>query len=83
MLSPKAPAYDKAAMAIDEIIYADSQALSAQLHTLREKLFPPEAQKTLRRFTSTEAARLIGVTDSYLGARTRAAQDRTLRSNGG
>jgi chromosome partitioning protein len=66
MLSPNAPARAEVAMAIDEIIYADSQALSAQLNSLREKLFPPEAQKTLRRFTSTEAARLIGVTDSYL-----------------
>lgn len=58
MLSPNAPARAEVAMAIDEIIYADSQALSAQLNSLREKLFPPEAQKTLRRFTSTEAARL-------------------------
>lgn len=66
MLSPNTAVSDETAMAIDEIIYADSQALSAQLHTLREKLFPPEAQKTLRRFTSTEAAKLIGVTDSYL-----------------
>jgi chromosome partitioning protein len=52
--------------AMDQTIGADSQALSAQLQTLREKLFLPEAQKSLRRFSSGEAARLIGVTDSYL-----------------
>jgi chromosome partitioning protein len=52
--------------AMDQVIEADAQALSAQLQALREKVFPPEAKKTLRRFSSGEAARLIGVTDSYL-----------------
>ena len=51
---------------MDQVIEGDANALSAQLQTLREKLFPPTAQKTLRKFTSGEAARLIGVTDSYL-----------------
>lgn len=53
-------------LAMDQVIQADANSLSAQLQTLREKLFPPEAKKTLRRFSSGEAARLIGVTDSYL-----------------
>lgn len=53
-------------LAMDQVIQADANALSAQLQTLREKLFPPEAKKSLRRFSSGEAARLIGVTDSYL-----------------
>jgi chromosome partitioning protein len=53
-------------LAMDQVIQADARALSAQLQALREKIFPPEAKKTLRRFTSGEAARLIGVTDSYL-----------------
>lgn len=52
--------------AMDEVIAGDARALSANLHMLREKLFPPEAKKQLRRFSSGEAARLIGVTDSYL-----------------
>lgn len=52
--------------AIDEVIGADARSLSAQLQALREKLFPPEARKQLRKFSSGEAARLIGVTDSYL-----------------
>lgn len=54
------------ALAMDQVIQADAHALSVQLQALREKLFPPEAQKSLRKFTSGEAARLIGVTDSYL-----------------
>jgi chromosome partitioning protein len=52
--------------AIDEVISGDARALSANLQMLREKLFPPEAKKQLRKFSSGEAAKLIGVTDSYL-----------------
>jgi chromosome partitioning protein len=52
--------------AIDEVISRDARALSANLQMLREKLFPPEAKKQLRKFSSGEAAKLIGVTDSYL-----------------
>jgi chromosome partitioning protein len=40
--------------------------LSAQLQAMRHRLFPPTAQKTLRKFTSGEAAKLIGVSDGYL-----------------
>lgn len=50
----------------DETIAEDAQALSAQLKAMRERLFPPKSQKTLRSFTSGEAARLIGVSDGYL-----------------
>ncbi|MBM3653980.1 MAG: MerR family transcriptional regulator, partial [Alphaproteobacteria bacterium] len=57
---------EEASWAMDQIIAGDAAALSAQLQALREKLFPPEAKKQLRRFTSGEAAKLIGVTDSYL-----------------
>lgn len=51
---------------IDDVIGRDAETLSRQLQTLRERLFPPSASKTLRKFTSGEAARLIGVSDSYL-----------------
>jgi chromosome partitioning protein len=50
----------------DEAIAADARALSAQLQAMRERLFPPASQKTLRSFTSGEAARLVGVSDGYL-----------------
>src|SRR5271168_5157992 len=52
--------------AMDEVIAGDARALSANLQMLRERLFPPEAKKHLRRFSSGAAAKLIGVTDSYL-----------------
>ncbi|WP_298966661.1 plasmid partitioning protein RepA [uncultured Roseibium sp.] len=51
---------------IDEMIGLDSQILSAQLHELSERLFPPSAEKELRTFSSAEAAALIGITDSYI-----------------
>ncbi|WP_043617565.1 plasmid partitioning protein RepA [Ensifer sp. ZNC0028] len=50
----------------DEAIAADARALSEQLKAMRERLFPPTAMKTLRSFTSGEAAKLIGVSDGYL-----------------
>lgn len=50
----------------DEAIAADAKLLSEQLRGLRDRLFPPLAQKSLRSFTSGEAARLIGVSDGYL-----------------
>ena len=50
----------------DRAIAADAEILSAQLRAMRNRLFPPTAQKILRKFTSGEAARLIGVSDGYL-----------------
>ena len=52
--------------AIDALIRTDAHLLSRQLQRLREKTFPPEARKELRRFSAPEAARLMGVSDSYL-----------------
>lgn len=52
--------------AIHELIAADAKELSARLVAHRLKLFPPKATKTLRKFSSTEAAKMIGVKDSYL-----------------
>lgn len=43
-----------------------AKQLSRQLKLLRDRLFPPSAQKTLRTFTSGEAAQLVGVSDGYL-----------------
>ena len=49
-----------------EIIRTHANELSEQLNIQRKKMFPPIAQKTLRKFTSGEAAKLIGVADAYL-----------------
>lgn len=50
----------------DETIAADAALLSEQLRGLRDRLFPPTAQKSLRTFSSGEAAKMIGVSDGYL-----------------
>ena len=52
-----------APLAADEQIAADAALLSAQLAAMRDRFFPPTAQKTLRAFSSGEAAKLIGVSD--------------------
>ncbi|HKN00936.1 MAG TPA: plasmid partitioning protein RepA [Candidatus Binataceae bacterium] len=52
--------------AIHDLIAADARELSAKLQAHRLKLFPPEARKSLRRFSSGEAAKLIGINDGYL-----------------
>ena len=51
---------------IDETIGAHAKLLSEQLQAMSEALFPPASEKELRKFTSGEAARLIGVSDSRL-----------------
>lgn len=59
-------ALTKPRSAIHELIASDARELSAKLQAHRLKLFPPKARKTLRRFSSGEAAKLIGVNDAYL-----------------
>ena len=59
-----APAVEKPTL--DHLIAQDAQVLSAQLTSIRQRLFPPAAQKTLRQFSSGEAAALIGISDAYL-----------------
>ena len=51
---------------IDELVAEHARNLSARLQAHREQIFPPNAQKEMRRFTSGEAAKLLGVNDAYL-----------------
>lgn len=59
---------------VDETIGAQAELLSSQLQAMSEALFPPLAKKMLRRFTSGEAARLIGISDSTLRKMTLAGE---------
>lgn len=65
-------------VSIDKTIADDSAKLSSNLQELSARLFSPDAQKALRRFSSTEAAKLLGVTDSYV--RHLAAQEESVSS---
>ena len=51
---------------IDKLVGAHAAALSERLHAHREQLFPPDARRELRKFTSGEVADLLGVKDAYL-----------------
>ena len=51
---------------MDDLIAKNAQALSGQLTTLMNRLFPPQSQKTLRHFSGGEVARILGITDGYL-----------------
>ncbi|WP_371747328.1 plasmid partitioning protein RepA [Acuticoccus sp. I52.16.1] len=57
-----------------DTIAGDAATLSAQITRLRAQIFEPEMVKTLRPFTSAEAAKLLGVTDSYLRHLARAGE---------
>ncbi|MBD9375151.1 plasmid partitioning protein RepA [Rhizobium sp. ARZ01] len=47
-------------------IMRHSQLLSAQLQNLRQQMYPPEAMKSLKTFSSKDAAALLGVAESTL-----------------
>lgn len=51
---------------LNTVIRQHSEALARQLHVQRESLFPTDATKQMCKFTSDEAAALLGVNDSYL-----------------
>ncbi|MBD3787424.1 MAG: plasmid partitioning protein RepA [Sphingomonadales bacterium] len=51
---------------IDRLVGEHASRLSERLLAHRAQLFPPNASKELRRFTSGEVADLLGVKDAYL-----------------
>ena len=51
---------------IDRLVGEHAAALSERLQAHREQLFPPNAKRILRKFTSGEVADLLGVKDAYL-----------------
>jgi chromosome partitioning protein len=56
----------KKVRSLTRLVESDADLLSAQLKELRLRAFPPSSAKELRKFTSGEAAKLIGVTDAYI-----------------
>lgn len=51
---------------IDQLVGDHATRLSERLQAHRAQLFPPDARRTLRKFTSGEVADLLGVKDAYL-----------------
>jgi chromosome partitioning protein len=67
---------------VEEAIGAHANLLSSQLQAMAEALFPPVSQKTLRRFTSGEVARLLKISDSTLRKMTLAGEGPTPETTG-
>ena len=57
---------DNAPRDLRSLINADAAELSMRLRARQLEDFPPEAKKTLRPFSPSEAARFIGIADGYL-----------------
>ncbi|MGX9357443.1 plasmid partitioning protein RepA [Roseobacteraceae bacterium S113] len=51
---------------IDTLVGDHAARLSERLQAHRAQLFPPDARRILRKFTSGEVAELLGVKDAYL-----------------
>lgn len=51
---------------LDKLLGGQAHALTTRLKQLRQKMYPPNAAKTLRTFSSSEVASFIGVDPSYL-----------------
>src|SRR5919107_4026053 len=60
------PKIELASFVDQEVIRKHSSDLSAKLHAQRVQQNHPGIQKRLRKFTSGEVAKMIGVADSYL-----------------
>ena len=60
------PKERRAKESVEQAIGAHAELLSSQMRAMTEALFPPIAEKTLRRFTSGEAAKLLKLSDSTL-----------------
>ncbi len=52
--------------ALKDLVQKHGAALSAQLQAHHRSIFPPEAEKSIRAFTPAEAAKLLGIHESYL-----------------
>jgi chromosome partitioning protein len=57
---------DESARDLRSLINADAAELSTRLQAQQLRDFPPSAQKTIRRFSPSEAARFIGIAEGYL-----------------
>ena len=68
---------ERSTESVSDAIGTHADVLSSSLQAMTEALFPPTASKTLRRFTSGEAAKLLGISDSTLRKMTLAGEGPT------
>ena len=51
---------------LKKLIQQHGDSLSRQLQAHHRTIFPPEAEKTIRNFSSAEVAKLLGIAEGYL-----------------
>jgi chromosome partitioning protein len=51
---------------LKSLIQAHGDALSRELQDHHRKIFPPEAEKSIRSFSAAETAKLLGIAEGYL-----------------
>ena len=73
----------RAKESVEQAIGAHAERLSSQLQAMTEALFPPVSTKTLRKFTSGEAAKLLKVSDSTLRKMSLAGEGPLPETSGG
>jgi chromosome partitioning protein len=66
--------YTRKTESVEEAVGKHAELLSGQLQAMSEALFPPTAQKSLRKFSSGEVARLLRISDSTLRKMTLAGE---------
>jgi chromosome partitioning protein len=49
-----------------DILGTDADELASKLQDLQRKIFPPRAKKSIRRLSSAEAAKFVGIAEGYL-----------------
>jgi chromosome partitioning protein len=64
-MAQKQPAVDGSAE-LKTLIQAHGDALARELQDHHRKIFPPEAEKTIRDFSAAETAKLLGIAEGYL-----------------
>jgi chromosome partitioning protein len=65
-ISPVALSMVRESETLDALLGGQARKLTTRLKQLRQKMYPPNAAKTLRTFSSSEVASFIGVDPSYL-----------------
>jgi chromosome partitioning protein len=62
----KSKAVEESIPELRKLVQHHGDSLSKQLQDHHRSVFPPEAQKTIRRFSAAEAASMIGIVEGYL-----------------
>jgi len=63
---PQKQAATERSGALKALIQSHGDSLSRELRAHHRKIFPPESEKTIRNFSASETAKLLGIAEGYL-----------------